>query len=259
MRILVTNDDGVLSRGIIVLATFLQNGGHEVIVVAPERQHSSGGHAITLHRPLRLWQVSNGPYPSGIVVYACNGTPADSVVLGLEELDPSVELVCSGINIGPNLGDDLTYSGTVAAAMEGVVLGRPSVAFSLDCEDEGSANFDTAGMVSVKLVQWLQSHPLGEGLLLNVNIPNKDAKAISGLKVTKKGLRIYEGKVSKLRDPHGRVYYWIAGKPTDQLIEGTDVWAVANGYVSITPVHLDMTHYPSLQKLKNEGLEEVML
>ena len=104
MRILVTNDDGVLSRGIIVLATFLQSGGHEVIVVAPERQHSSGGHALTLHRPLRLWQVSNGPYPSGIVVYACNGTPADSVVLGLEELDPSVELVCSGINIGPNFG-----------------------------------------------------------------------------------------------------------------------------------------------------------
>ena len=110
MRILVTNDDGVLSPGIIALATHLKSAGHEVIVVAPERQHSSVGHAITLHRPLRLWQIGNGPYPEGVAVYACNGTPSDSVVLGLEELDPSVEIVCSGINIGPNLGDDLTYS-----------------------------------------------------------------------------------------------------------------------------------------------------
>ena len=137
--------------------------------------------------------MSNGPYPSGIVVYACNGTPADSVVLGLEELDPSVELVCSGINIGPNLGDDLTYSGTVAAAMEGVVLGRPSIAFSLDCEDEESANFSTAGMVSLKLIQWLQSHPLGEGLLLNVNIRIKMQKPFQDLRSLKRPW-IYEGK-----------------------------------------------------------------
>lgn len=259
MRILVTNDDGVLSPGIIALATHLKSAGHEVIVVAPERQHSSVGHAITLHRPLRLWQIGNGPYPEGVAVYACNGTPSDSVVLGLEELDPSVEIVCSGINIGPNLGDDLTYSGTVSAAMEGVVLGRPSVAFSLDCDDEAGAHFNTAGIIAAKIVGWLKNHPLDKGLLLNVNIPDEEIKHISGIKVTKKGLRIYEGKVSKLRDPHGRVYYWIAGKPTDQLIEGTDVWAVANGCVSVTPVHLDMTHYPSLMKLKSDGLEEVSL
>jgi len=259
MRILVTNDDGVLSPGIIALAASLKKEGHEVLVVAPERQHSSVGHAITLHRPLRLWQVSNGPYPADVAVYACNGTPSDSVVLGLEELDPSVELVCSGINIGPNLGDDLTYSGTVSAAMEGVVLGRPSIAFSLDCEDEANAHFEAAGVVAAKLVRWIEDHPLEKGLLLNVNVPNRDTAGLAGFKVTKKGLRIYEGKVTKLRDPHGRVFYWIAGKPTDQLIEGTDVWAVANGYVSVTPVHLDMTHYPSLSRLKNEGLEEVRL
>ncbi len=259
MRVLVTNDDGVYAPGIAVLTVFLAEAGHEPVVVAPDRERSSVGHAITLNRPLKLQKIT-GPYPEAVAAYSCDGTPSDSVVLGLEEIAPDIAVVFSGINKGPNLGDDLTYSGTVSAAMEGLVFGRTSVAFSLDCRDEDiERHYETAGIFAVHLLQWLSRNPLPEGVLLNVNVPNLAASFVKGVLVTRKGTRAYEGKVNRLQDPHGRTYYWVAGRPEDEMVEGTDVWAVAHGYISVTPVHLDMTHYPSMETLCSQGLTELDL
>jgi 5'-nucleotidase len=258
MKLLVTNDDGVFAPGIIALASFLAKRGDECTVVAPDRERSSVGHAITLTRPLRIWKVPSGPYPVNCTVYACDGTPSDSVLLALDEVIPEPDLVLSGINRGPNLGDDLTYSGTVSAAMEALILGRSSIALSLNCrENEPEHYYETAASVAVALLDFVRMFPLSEGVLLNVNVPNLPLAMLKGIKVTHKGVRLYEGKVTRLKDPAGRQYFWISGKPEDQLVEGSDVWAVANGFVSVTPVHMDMTHFPSLTTLEAAGAEKI--
>lgn len=260
MRVLVTNDDGVFAPGISTLASTLAENGHEPVVVAPDRERSSVGHAITLNRPLKLQRIHSGPYPDELEVHSCDGTPSDSVVLGLEEIAPDITTVISGINRGPNLGDDLTYSGTVSAAMEGLVFDRQSIAVSLNISgDQEEAHYETAAHFIVKLLEWLKESPLPKGVLLNVNVPNLPLSLIKGVDVTRKGIRIYEGKVNRLQDPHGRTLFWIAGKPEDEIVEGTDVWAVAHGYVSVTPIHLDMTHYPSLKTFCEKGLGDVTL
>lgn len=260
MKILLTNDDGVFAPGISVMANFLDKNNYDSFVVAPNRERSSVGHAITLHRPLRLWRVENGPYPVGHRTYACDGTPSDSVVLAVEELEPSVSLVVSGINRGPNVGDDLTYSGTVSAAMEGVILGCPAIAVSLNCSREDDEEYyETAAHLVCTVIEWMKSNPLPKGVLLNINVPNVPLALVKGIKVTRKGVRVYEGKVTKLNDPHGRVYYWISGRPEDQLVDGCDVWALARGYVSITPIHMDMTCYECLEEIHNAGLEKISL
>lgn len=259
MRVLVTNDDGIYAAGIAILATFLARAGHDPVVVAPDRERSSVGHAITLTRPLKLQRIT-GPYPEAVTAHSCDGTPSDCVVLGLEEVAPDISVVFSGINKGPNVGDDLTYSGTVSAAMEGLVLGRTSVAFSLNCQEgDGERHYETAGVFAVHLLQWLADNPLPQGVLLNVNVPNLPLPLIKGVQVTRKGTRAYEGKVNRLQDPHGRTYYWVAGRVADEMIEGTDVWALNHGYISVTPVHLDMTHYPSVEVLCGQGLTEMDL
>ncbi|MDI3499929.1 MAG: 5/3-nucleotidase [Synergistaceae bacterium] len=259
MRLLLTNDDGVFATGIAILARKLAEVGHHVVVVAPDRERSSIGHAVTLTRPLRLVRVESGPYPPGLEVYACDGTPSDCVVLGLEEISPDAELILSGINGGPNLGDDVTYSGTVSAAMEGILMKKTSVAVSLDCRiDDEEKRYETAALVVVRMLAWMKVNPVSEGVLLNVNVPNLPFAQLKGIKATRKGQRIYAGKVNKLRDPNGRTYYWIAGKPEDDLVEGTDVWAVSHGYVSVTPLHMDMTHYPSLERFQASGIENAL-
>ncbi|MGI6784194.1 MAG: 5'/3'-nucleotidase SurE [Aminivibrio sp.] len=258
MKLLITNDDGVFAPGIIELASALSARGHECAVTAPDRERSSVGHSITLTRPLRLWEAPPGPYPPECTVYACDGTPSDCVVLGIEEIMPDPCLVVSGINRGPNLGDDLTYSGTVSAAMEGVILGRSSLALSLNCgEDDGEHHYETASSVAASMVDFLEANPLKPGVLLNINVPNVPLSLLRGVRVTRKGVRLYEGKVTRFTDPGGRVYYWVAGRPEDQLEEGSDVWAAANGYVSITPVHMDMTHFPSIEELTADGAEKI--
>ncbi len=258
MRVLVTNDDGVFAPGISILASTLAENGHEPVVVAPDRERSSVGHSITLTRPLKLQRIHSGPYPEALEVHACDGTPSDSVVLGLEEIAPDITTVVSGINRGPNLGDDLTYSGTVSAAMEGLVFQRQSIAVSLDIKsDQDEPHYETAALFVVRLLEWLGENPLPKGVLLNVNVPNLPPELIKGVDVTRKGVRIYEGKVNRLQDPHGRNLFWIAGRPEDEIVDGTDVWAVAHGYISVTPVHLDMTHYPSLEALCNKGLGDI--
>lgn len=258
MKILLTNDDGVFAPGISVMANFLNKKNYNSFVVAPNRERSSVGHAITLHRPLRLWRVENGPYPVGYQTYACDGTPSDSVVLAVEELEPETSLVVSGINRGPNVADDLTYSGTVSAAMEGVILGCPAIAVSLNSSRDDDENYETAAHIVCKVIEWINENPLPKGVLLNINVPNVPLSLIKGVRVTRKGVRIYEGKVTKLNDPHGRVYFWISGRPEDQLVEGCDVWALARGYVSITPIHMDMTCYECLEDVRNGGLETIL-
>jgi 5'-nucleotidase len=230
--ILVTNDDGVHAAGLAALAAAVADLG-DVHVIAPEREQSACGHALTLHRPLRVVEVRER-------WYAVNGTPSDCVNLGvLGFLPERPVLVVSGVNHGSNLGDDVTYSGTVSAAMEGTLLGIPSIAVSLV---EGN-DFTAAGAVA-KLVA---TRALVEGIarktLLNVNVP-ADPK---GIRVAALGHRVYAGKIVEQTDPRGRTHYWIgAGPPEWEALDGTDMGAVHEGYVAITPLHLDLTNHRAL-------------
>lgn len=260
MRVLVSNDDGVFAPGIVSLVRMLDSKGHSPCVVAPDRERSSVGHSITLTRPLRLWSIEGGGYPERVDVHACEGTPSDCVVLGLEAVAPDSEMVISGINRGPNLADDLTYSGTVSAAMEGHFLGRPSIAISLNCyPGDEIEHYETAAGAIVSILMRLREFQFPNGILLNVNVPNIPPTCVKGFRVTRKGVRIYREKVTSLKDPKGRSYYWISGRPDDVMDEGSDVRAVSEGYVSITPIHMDMTHYPSIERLRSGGFEEMGL
>ena len=232
--ILVTNDDGIHARGLAVLAEALAAIG-EVYVVAPDREQSAVGHALTLHRPLRVDKVAERRF-------AVNGTPSDCVNLAVLGLLPEPPvLVAAGINHGTNLGDDVTYSGTVSAAMEGTLLGVPSIAFSLiDGHDDFAAAARVARLVAMRT--------LVEGLppktLLNVNVP---AGAPRGLRFTRLGHRVYTDKIVEHVDPRGRTHYWIGtGEPTWEALEGTDMGAVHEGFVAVTPLHLDLTNHRAL-------------
>src|SRR5712692_10189926 len=224
--LLVTNDDGVHAVGLAVLASALDDLG-EVHVLAPEREQSACGHALTLHRPLST-------VPLGARRFAVNGTPSDCVNLGvLGFLPERPALIVSGINHGSNLGDDVTYSGTVAAAMEGTLLGVPSIAVSLVDEGDMAAAGRVAALVAARV--------LVEGLpaktLLNVNVPSVPPR---GLRMTRLGQRVYTEKIVEQRDPRGRAHYWIGGGEARwEALEGTDMAAIHDGCVSVTPLHLD--------------------
>lgn len=261
MKILVTNDDGVFAEGIITLASSLHEKGFDPFVVAPDRERSSVGHAITLTRPLRLWRITGGQYPEGLSVHACDGTPSDCVVLGLESTEcGGADMVISGINKGPNLGDDLTYSGTVSAAVEGHFLGKTAIAVSLNCSSEDERqHYETAAHAVVAILWNLPRMAWQEKPLLNVNVPNLPKNEIRGIKVTKKGFRYYAEKVTRLLDPKGNEFYWVSGRPEDRLDEGSDVTAVAEGFISVTPIHLDLTDYTAIDKLRLEGFEDLKL
>lgn len=235
-RILVTNDDGVFSEGIKLLAAALEPFG-EVTVVAPDREQSAMGHAVTLQRPLRLRQI-------GERVYSVDGTPTDCVNLGVLWLmkDDPPDLVVSGINFGLNLGDDVTYSGTVSATFEGTLLGIPSVAFSQEVAKPFS--FVAGAEFAARLIGILLQNELPADLLLNVNFP---ARGFRGVRVTKLGKRRYQQAVVEKLDPQGREYYWIAGTPVWTKSKGSDQDAIAEEYISITPLHLDLTDYRGLE------------
>jgi len=235
-RILVTNDDGVFSEGLKLLVEALEPLG-EVTVVAPDREQSAMGHALTLHRPLRLRQLDER-------VYSVDGTPTDCVNLGVLWLlkDTPPDLVVSGINFGLNLGDDVTYSGTVSATFEGTLMGIPSLAFSQEVGK--SFSFDRGARFAAHLVSVLLGHKLPDDLLLNVNFPAGDHK---GVRLTRLGRRRYQQSVVQKRDPHGREYFWIAGTPVWESSEGADQDAILDGYISITPLHLDLTDYRGLE------------
>jgi 5'-nucleotidase len=239
-RILVTNDDGVFSEGIERLAAALADVG-EVVTVAPDQERSAAGHSLTLHHPLRAKLV--GPER-----WSVDGTPTDCVNWGALHLlkDDRPTLLFSGINLGLNLGDDVTYSGTVSAAFEGTILGIPSVAISQEIETGFS--FDAAASFARTLARHLLESPLPSGTLVNVNVP---AGVPKGVRVTRLGKRRYGEAVIEKKDPRGRPYYWIGSTiPEGDLEEGTDISAVAEKWIALSPLHLDLTDYKTLPMLE---------
>lgn len=248
MLILVTNDDGIHTPGIGVLAEKLSEVGR-VVVVAPDRERSAVGHSLTLHSPLRAEEIRPG-------FYAVDGTPTDCVNLGIHGLFPErPQLVVSGINRGGNLGDDITYSGTVAAALESTLMGVPAFAVSLDSGPFTASDFETAARFAVKLAGEVLQRGLPPDTFLNVNIP---AGTPRGVRLTRQGKRLYGDVVVENIDPRGRKYYWLGGGELGfQNIEGTDFHAVHDHYISVTPLHIDLTNYRSFESLAAWNLEEM--
>jgi 5'-nucleotidase len=239
MRVLVTNDDGVTSPGLIELARGLSRVA-ETFVVAPEHERSAASHAITLHKPLRATRVRVGD--TDVQGWATNGTPADCVVLAvLDLLGSPPDIVVSGINLGANLGMDLIYSGTVSGAVEAVLFAIPAIALSVAAFRD--IHWDPAVQFSEALVQQVARHGLPPDSFLNVNVPNLPAASLRGVEITRQGARRYVNRLEKRSDPRGRDYYWLTGSPESASeSEGTDVRAVADGKISVTPLRLDMTN-----------------
>lgn len=243
MYILISNDDGYLAQGINALAAALQQYA-EVSVVAPDKNRSAASNSLTLDMPLRATTCENG-------FVRVDGTPTDCVhlaITGLLEREP--DMVFAGINHGANLGDDVLYSGTVAAATEGRFLGLPAVAISLAGSDP--KHFETAAHVAVALMQKIQAHPLPEDTLLNVNVPDLPIDQLKGYQSTRLGQRHKAEAVIRSRDPRGHVIYWVGPPGSEQDAgPGTDFDAIRNGYVSITPLQLDLTRYDRLESLRD--------
>ncbi len=243
MRILLSNDDGYFSPGIEILARTLSEIA-KVTVVAPERDRSGASNSLTLDRPLILRQVANG-------FYYVNGTPTDCVHLAVTGmLDEQPNMVVSGINLGANMGDDTLYSGTVAAATEGYLLGIPAMAISLTSRSH--AHLETAAHFARELVERFQRTPFGEPLLLNVNVPDLPRDQIKGTHVTRLGRRHKAQAAVKQTNPRNEVVYWVgaAGEAQDAG-EGTDFHAVKNGYVSLTPIQIDLTHNAQISNVQH--------
>lgn len=242
MKILVSNDDGYLATGINVLADALQQFA-DVVVVAPDRNRSAASNSLTITSPLRVSEVGENRY-------SVNGTPSDCVHLALTGLlDYEPDLVVSGINHGANLGDDVIYSGTVAAAMEGRFLGLPTIAVSL--VGHKLTYFETAGRVVSDMVQKLDTSALSSDVILNVNVPDRPFEDLTGVRAARLGFRHKSEPVVRSKDPHGRTIFWVgpAGKGQDSG-DGTDFHAIEHGAVSVTPIKVDLTRHDSLPQLK---------
>lgn len=250
LKILITNDDGVWARGIRVLAERIaREPEYEVYVVAPDRERSATGHALTLHKPLRVEEVEMEGKMRG--VWWTTGTPSDCVKFAVGRLVPEpVDLVISGINAGPNLGGEILYSGTVSAAMEGAFLDIPSIAVSIG--SKGHRHFDVAANFIVRLIKLLPESGLGKSLFLNVNIPNLPEEQLQGIQVTRLGVRAYTDHFEKRVDPRGKVYYWLAGEAIEEgEEEGTDAWCMSHKMISLTPISFNMTDMLMKEKLQN--------
>jgi len=250
MHILVTNDDGFSAPGLVALVKEMKGLG-QVSVLAPDHNWSASGHVKTMHRPLRVKEVA---LPDGSPAWASDGAPSDCVALALLGFIPDrIDLVVSGINPNANIGHDVTYSGTVMAAMEAAIGGVPGIAFSLHAPEDfqGLLDFTPAASLARRVVAQVLKNGLTPNLLLNVNIPYLREDQIKGIVVTRQGLRVYRDRLDRRVDPRGRPYYWIGGdSPTAIPDEGTDFSAIESGYVSITPLHLDMTDFIVLETLK---------
>ena len=236
MNIMVTNDDGIHASGIRALAEAMSKLG-TVTVVAPDRERSAAGHSLTLHSPLRIFELHKG-------WYAVDGTPTDCVNMGIHNMLPTTpDLVVSGINHGANLGDDVTYSGTVAAAMEANLMGIPAIAFSLASFESGN-NFADAAEIAVRIARQVIAHGLPSDTFLNVNIPNCPIDRIQSPLITRQGKRSFNGKIVGKTDPRGRKYFWVGSEEAHLNDEpGTDFHAINRQHVSITPLHLDLTNH----------------
>jgi len=251
MQILVTNDDGVMAPGLLALAQAMRNLG-KVTILAPDHNWSASGHVKTLDRPLRVKEVL---LADGTQAWASDGAPSDCVALALLGLiKEKIDVVVSGINPNLNIGHDVTYSGTVTAAMEAAISGVPGVAISLDSPENHLERLDygPAAAVALRVVKAVMAHGLPDKSLLNVNVPYLPDAQIKGYHITRQGLRIYRDQLDQRADPRGRPYYWIGGEaPTAGKEEGTDYGDISRGYVSITPLQLDMTDYKTLEALKS--------
>jgi 5'-nucleotidase len=244
--ILVTNDDGIHSAGLLSLFNAMKDIG-DAYIIAPDRERSAVSHSLTLHRPLKVEKV-------GERMYSINGTPTDCVAVGINKLlSEKPAFVVSGINKGPNLGDDITYSGTVSAAIESTIMGIPAFAVSLVISNQiAPFNFDTAARIAAEIAKYILEHSLPYDPLLNVNVPDVPIQNIKGIKLTRQGKRIYDDAIQETFDPHGEKHYWIGGgKPYWEHGEDTDIQAVQDDYISVTPVHLDLTNYEALKFLKD--------
>jgi 5'-nucleotidase len=251
MNILITNDDGIFAPGLRALAEALAPLAH-LRIVAPEREQSASGHSITLHKPLRMDAVDLGLEAEA---YASNGTPADCVILGCLTAETPPDLVMSGINRGDNLGEEVLYSGTVSAAMEAALQGHTSVALSV--ASYTAEDFRTAARVGARLAELVPGIDLPRDCFLNVNVPAVPWGELRGVAITHLGKRAYINRVDRREDPRGRAYYWFTGSPTEQSSsEGTDIGAVAENKISVTPVHFDLTGYEVMPRL--EGLAKAL-
>lgn len=255
MRILISNDDGIYSSGIKALSEGLAKE-HDIYVVAPDRERSATGHSLTLHRPLRIDEVNH--LNDVKLSYSTDGTPSDCVKIAIGAIlkDPP-EIVLSGINHGPNMGSDVLYSGTVSAAMEGAIYNIPSIAVSI--ADHKPQDFSTSVTFILKLLGIINKVEFPDRTLLNINIPSLPLTEIAGIKVTDLGVRPYNDYFVKRVDPRGKTYYWLAGEAIeDQELPGTDVYAVKNNMISITPVTIHMTNKTMLPAL-NEWVKQLSL
>ncbi len=250
--ILVTNDDGVDSPGLSALARALKDVDG-ICVIAPNRNWTAAGHTKTLDRPLRVTEIKLPG--SRLSAYSSDGSPSDCVALGFLGLAPErPRLVVSGINKGPNLGSDITYSGTVSAAMEGVVSGVPAIAVSL--ADYDDLDFLYAAQFAARLARRVLHEGIESDVLLNVNVPRGRRKDIKGVEVTRLGRREYNDELIRRKDPFGRDYFWIGGSPPGGAGEpGTDLHAIAAGYVSVTPVQLDLTNHELIEHIASLHLK----
>jgi 5'-nucleotidase len=244
-RILISNDDGIDAPGIKVLEEVARSLSDDVWVVAPESEQSAVAHSLTIRRPLRLRQV-------GERRYSVDGTPTDSVLLGVRQLlaEKRPDLVLSGINRGSNLGDDVSYSGTVAAAMEGALLGIPSIALSQHIAGEGAIKWDTARHWAPEVIRRLAAGGWPANVLINVNFPDLPADQVTGIAVAAQGKRKIGDELVERIDPRGQPYYWIGGQRLeDPGLEGTDLAAVYQGKVAVTPLGTDFTHRGALTSM----------
>ncbi|HLB63265.1 MAG TPA: 5'/3'-nucleotidase SurE [Anaerolineales bacterium] len=249
-HILLTNDDGVDAPGLLALAQAFASLG-EISILAPDHNWSASGHVKTMHRPLR---VREAQLADGTPAHSSDGAPSDCVALALLGLiETKIDFVVSGINPNANIGHDVTYSGTVTAAMEAAISGVPGMAVSLDSPENHSGPLDyrAAAQVAAVIARQVIQRGLPAGVLLNVNVPSLAFGEIRGVAITRQGLRVYRDALVRRQDPRGRPYFWIGGEtPTGVSESGTDFWALREGYVSLTPLQLDLTshqHVPALE------------
>jgi 5'-nucleotidase len=265
LNLLISNDDGIFATGVRTLADTLAKAGHNVTVVCPDGERSATGHGLTLHQPIRANIIESVFHPA-VTAWSCSGTPADCVKLALSAvLDQRPDFVLAGINHGSNLGTDVLYSGTVSAAMEGSIEGIPSIAMSL--ASFASQEFPTAAKFALILLERLWQNPLPEATLLNVNVPPVKPDAIAGVTIARQGLRRYIEQFEKRIDPRGKSYYWLAGEVVEEIEQPehihlppyipTDVQAIRENYITITPLQYNLTDVRSVYELsKSHGLSK---
>jgi 5'-nucleotidase len=245
-RILICNDDGIEAPGLKLLTKVARELSHDVWVVAPEREQSGASHSLTLHRPLRVRKL--GPRR-----FAVDGTPTDCVLLAVNSIlrDHRPDLVLSGVNAGGNMGEDVTYSGTIAAAMEATLLDLPAIALSQHTSDRGAIHWATAAAYAPKIIRRLAAQPWPRQTLINVNFPDVPPEQVTGIAAVPQGRRKIGDSLSERVDPRGKTYFWIGPMRDEEPVRaGTDIHVVTNGKVSLTPIHLDLTNRAALRTLR---------